>query len=101
MAIYMTARFRVRPGGRDKCEQAIREFVDHIRANEPGTLFYVSLRDNDDSVNYLHLFEFADESARNIHRNSDAVKRFTSVLYPETVDGVQFHEHTLVSTNRD
>ena len=39
---------------------------------------------------------FEDEAAENIHANSEAVDRFTGILYPETVDGVTFERYTAV-----
>ena len=42
--------------------------------------------------------EFEDEAAEDRHRTSEAVRRFTSALYPQTVDGVTFTEHREVAT---
>lgn len=39
---------------------------------------------------------FDDDAAEDLHANSDAVKRFTEVLYPETVHGVTFARYTAV-----
>jgi quinol monooxygenase YgiN len=98
MPVIMTARFKVRPEGREKCEQAIRDFIDYIKANEPGTMRYTSLQESDDPLSYMHFFIFQDEAAREKHSSSEGVKRFTGVLYPETVDGVQFTEYSMVAS---
>jgi hypothetical protein len=39
---------------------------------------------------------FDDDAAENLHTNSEAVKRFTGVLYPESVDGVTFEKYMAV-----
>lgn len=96
--IHKTARFSVKPESRPTCEAAIREFVEHIRQNEPGTLLYVSLRDAADSNAFLHVMAFADETAEHTHRTSAAVQRFVEILYPETVDGVAFVDYTAVAS---
>lgn len=100
MLIYQTARFKVRPESRAKCEQAIRKFIAYIKANEPGTLQYASWQQADDPTSFLHVFIFQDEAAREKHRNSDGVKRFTSVLYPETLAPVEFTEYTLAASTQ-
>jgi quinol monooxygenase YgiN len=101
MPIYMTATFQVKPESVDKCKAAITEFIAHIRANEPATRLYMALQDSGDPTRFLHVFWFASEEAQQIHRNSDAVKRFTSILYPETLAGVEFKAYSLVASNRD
>ena len=100
MSIHQTARFKVKPESLQKCEQAIREFVQYVRDNEPGTLLYTSLQEKADPTSFLHYFIFQDEAARTIHANSDGVKRFTNILYPETVAGVEFTEYTVASSTR-
>ena len=100
MPIYQTARFQVRPEGLARCEAAIREFVDYVRSREPGTLLYISLQDASNPTNFLHYFIFQDEEARNEHANSEAVKRFTGVLYPETLAPVEFSEYVVFASTR-
>jgi quinol monooxygenase YgiN len=100
MPIYQTARFQVRPEGLARCEAAIRDFIDYVRSREPGTLLYISLQDAGDPTNFLHYFIFQDEEARDEHANSEAVKRFTGVLYPETLAPVEFTEYTVFASTR-
>ena len=98
MPVFVTAHFQVKPESRAKCEQAIREFIDYIKANEPGTLRYTSLQQADDPTRFMHFFIFQDAAARETHANSEGVKRFTSVLYPETLAPVEFMEYTIVAS---
>lgn len=99
MSIYQTAYFVVRDDALEVCQQVIREFVDYVRANEPDTLLYTSLQEKDNPNHFLHYFIFRDENARDLHANSDAVNRFTSVLYPNLVAPVEFTEYNVfVST---
>ncbi len=101
MPIYMTARFRVRPEAVEKCRQAIGQFLKYIRDSEPKTRSYIAMQDSKDATSFLHFFIFEDEAARDVHRKSDAVKRFTDVLYPETVAGVEFTQHILLASNAE
>src|SRR5207249_4563507 len=100
MSIHMTAEYRVRPGSVDRCLAAIQEFVDAVARHEPGTRHYVAWQDERDPVHFHHHFEFEGEAAEQRHRSSDAVRRLTAVLYPETVSGVHFTRYREVATNR-
>ena len=101
MPIYMTAQFKVKPESREKCEQAVREFVDYVKRHEPRTRLYTALQETEDATNFLHFFVFENEAARDLHSNSDAVNRFTAILYPETLAPVEFREYILVASNND
>jgi quinol monooxygenase YgiN len=94
MPIHMTARFEVQGEALEVCKQAIQEFVDYVRANEPDTIRYTSLQEKENPRRFLHYFIFRDEKAREIHSSSDAVNRFTSVLYPNLVAPVEFTEYS-------
>jgi quinol monooxygenase YgiN len=100
MPIYLTARFRVRAESHEKCKEAIREFVDYIAQNEigKGTISYTALQEPDDPTSFLHYFVFEDAAARDRHSNSDAVNKFTSALYPETLAPVRFTEYQVVAS---
>jgi len=96
MPVYGTARFSVKPEALDRCRSAIEEFVTYVRASEPGTKLYLSLQETEDPTRFLHVMLFEDEAAEHVHSNSDAVKRFTDALYPETVDGVTFERYVAI-----
>ena len=98
MLVYESAYFVVRDDALAVCEKAIREFVDYVRANEPDTLLYTSLREKEQPNHFLHYFIFRDETARDLHANSEAVKRFTGILYPNLVATVEFTEYELFTT---
>jgi quinol monooxygenase YgiN len=96
VAIFGTARFSVKPESLDRCRSAIEEFVTYVRANEPGTRLYIALQDQHDPTRFLHVMIFEDEAFEDVHTNSEAVDRFTGILYPETVDGVTFERFSPV-----
>ena len=100
MPIYQTAYFVVRDDTLEICKEAIREFVGYIRQNEPDTLLYTSLQSKEHSTHFLHYFIFRDEKARELHANSDAVNRFTSILYPNLIAPVDFTEYNLFASTK-
>jgi quinol monooxygenase YgiN len=98
MAIYQTARFQVQAEHLAEARQAIEEFVRYVRDHEPGTRLYSSVHEAEDETTFLHYFIFEDEAAQNLHRASEGVMRFTGILYPTLVDGVQFTEYRLFAS---
>ncbi|HXA43306.1 MAG TPA: antibiotic biosynthesis monooxygenase family protein [Candidatus Solibacter sp.] len=100
MKIYQTAEWQVRPEAVEKCAQAVRDFVDYVRANEPGTEMYLAWQRQDDPTRFLHFFIFADEAAQTTHSESAAVAKFEETYRPELVGGdVVFTDFNLVARN--
>ena len=97
MRVYGTARFTIADGDVDRAVEAIGQFVAYVKANEPGTETYYSFRDRDEPARFTHFMIFADEAAEQVHANSEAVQRFTSVLYPLCTEPVAFERFTLVA----
>lgn len=100
MAIYQTGAYRVKPAVVEKIKRAIAEFVDHVKANEPGSQMYLAWQEQDDPTRFLHLFIFADSEAQQKHSQSEAVKRFQAAYTPELVEGVVFTEYEMVAGRR-
>ena len=42
MAIYQTGGYQVKPTAVKKVKEAIREFVEYVQQNEPGTKMYLA-----------------------------------------------------------
>ena len=98
MPIYQTGGYQVKPSAVNKVKKAIREFVAHVQANEPGMQMYLAWQQKNDPTRFLHLFIFADEAAQTLHGQSEAVKRFESVYSPELVGReVVFTDYELIS----
>ena len=101
MPIYQTATYQVKPQAVAKVKQAIEEFVNYVRANEPGTPMYVAWQQQDDPTRFIHLFIFKDNAALTRHSESEAVKRFESIYSPELGGGdVVFTDFNLIATNQ-
>ena len=101
MPIYMTARFRVAPDSVQPCLYAINDFVDYVKANEPGTIEYTSVQDFEDSFAFLNFFAFQDEAAEQIHRDSPGTQAFVEMLYPLLEDDIIFQRWNAVASTLD
>lgn len=97
--IRQLARYQVRPEAFERCLAAIREFVDYVRHNEPGTLRYEVWQEKEDPTRFVHIFVFRDAEADRIHSESAAVKKFSSILYPECLAPVEFIDYQFVISN--
>jgi quinol monooxygenase YgiN len=101
MPIFQTAHYQVNAGAVDKVGAAIAEFVGYVTDNEPGTRRYEAWQQQDDPTKFVHLFEFADETAHKRHATSAAVRRFEDAYGPELVGGpVVFTDYVQIATNR-
>ena len=100
MTIHQTAYFVVRDDALAVAEAAIREFIEYVREHEPDTLMYTSLQEKENHNHFLHYFIFRDESARDFHASSEAVKRFTEILYPNLIAPVEFTEYTTFASSK-
>ena len=75
-------RYKVKKDKLDEAKDAIIEFVDSVKANEPGTLIYQVFQDNADPDILMHFMIFDDEYAQTLHRKSSYVKKFVDLIYP-------------------
>ena len=85
-----------------RVKTAIAEFVEYLRANEPGTKMYLAWQQKSDPTSFVHLFKFEDEAAQPAHGASEAVRTFESVYTPDLVAGpVVFTDYELVAGKPD
>jgi len=99
MPILMTARYQVHPHAIDRCKKAIQLLVDHVKENEKETLFYMAQQETLNPYAFLHVMIFKDEVALTLHRSSEAAEHFVKVLYPQTIDPLEFKEYNMTATN--
>ena len=102
MPIFQTGGYQVRSSAANKIKLAIKEFVEYVRTNEPGTKMYLAWQEKADPTRFLHLFIFEDEVAQKRHGESEAVKRFEAAYSPELVSGnVVFTDYEMVAGKRE
>ena len=97
--IRQLARYQVRPEALERVLAAIHEFVAYLRTNEPGALRYEVWQEVADPTRFVHIFVFRDAEADKIHSESEAVKKFSGVLYPECLAPVEFVDYRQVDAN--
>jgi quinol monooxygenase YgiN len=97
--IHELARYEVRPESLPQCLAAIHEFVEYVRAQEPGALRYEVWQEAARPTRFVHIFVWRDTEANQIHGQSAAVKKFASILYPHCLAPVEFIEYKQVDAN--
>ena len=69
------------------------------KKNEKGTLYYIAKQETLNPYAFLHTMIFQDDVALTLHRSSEAAERFVSVVYPSTIDPIEFKEYSEVAHN--
>tara|TARA_B100001123_G_C14732019_1_gene797303 strand:- start:81 stop:398 length:318 start_codon:yes stop_codon:yes gene_type:complete len=99
MPIIITARYQVRPQKIDQCKLAIRNLVEYVKENEKGTLYYIANQEILNPYAFLHMMIFQDDVALTMHRSSEAAERFVNIVYPATIDPIEFKEYQEIAQN--
>jgi quinol monooxygenase YgiN len=102
MPIYQSGAYEVKLEAVPKVKQAIAEFVEYVKAHEPGTEMYLAWQEKNNPAKFNHLFIFKDEASQKLHGQSEAVRKFESVYSPELVGGsVVFTDYEMPAGKRE
>lgn len=94
--IHESAHYTVPTGTVDACREAIRELVDRVK-EQPGVATYLVLENGGDRrTRFLHLAVFEDREARRAHHESEAVRNFIDLVYPATLNGIEYDRERVV-----
>jgi quinol monooxygenase YgiN len=78
--LTVVARIRVKSDQAATFEAEARKMIDHVQANEPGTLTYVCHRSTADPTAYLFYEVYRDQAAFAAHGGSPAMQAFFAAL---------------------
>jgi len=70
------AKLKVKEGNEDAFRQAAAKMIEHVKANEAGTLQYVLLRSTGDPSEFVFYEVYADQGAFAAHGGSEAMQQF-------------------------
>jgi len=93
------ASYEVRPDALERCLTALHEFVAYVRSNEPGALRYEVWQSSEHPTRFVHIFVWKDAESNRIHGESEAVRKFAGILYPNCLSPVQFVTYRQVDAN--
>jgi quinol monooxygenase YgiN len=98
MPIYKTATYQVRLEHIPAIKAAAREYVEAIKATEPGTFLYVALQDMINHQRFVHFYGFENEAAETLHSDAPATKRFSQQLQKALSGDEAFGDFNLIAT---
>ena len=79
--INKLVKFKAKKENAEKVKDLIKEFLDKILENEPDTLYYECLQE-ENLVSFIHIITFRDEEARKYHGSTPYLKKYIDDLYP-------------------
>jgi len=96
--IHMMAIYQVKEDKIDEVRLAVTEFIDAVKEDEPGTLFYESYQGKGD-LSFFHIMTFENKVAEELHRKTSHMKTFELRLYPNCEAEPGVVELELVGSN--
>ena len=96
--IHMLTLYRVKKEKLKEVKKAVAVFVDGVRKNEPGTLFYEAYQGRGD-IAFFHIMTFEDETAEEHHRRTPHMEAFVQKLYASCEEEPGFVNLDLIGSN--
>ena len=76
---HMLALYRIKGDKLEEVKEAVAEFVEAVKLNEPATLFYEAYQGTDD-LSFFHIMTFENEEAEEKHRSTPHMGTFVAKL---------------------
>ena len=78
----MTVQYKLKKKKLAKAKDALSEYVDAVKKNEPGTIEYKVFQGGDDNSSFVHLMSFVDKNAKKTHEKTEHLKKLKKILIP-------------------
>ena len=78
----MTVQYKVKKKKISKAKDALLEYVDAVKKNEPGTIEYKVFQDDNDNSMFVHIMSFVDKNAKKAHEKTEHLKKLKKILVP-------------------
>lgn len=80
--ITVLVQYKIKKKKLTKATDAILEYVEQVKKNEPGTTEYVVFQDGNDRTLFIHIMSFVDKAAKKAHEKSEHLKKLKKILVP-------------------
>ena len=78
----MIVQYKVKKKKLAKVKDALSEYQEAVKKNEPGTTQYKVFREGKDSTSFIHLMSFVDKNAKKTHERTEHLKKLKKILVP-------------------
>jgi quinol monooxygenase YgiN len=78
----LVVQYKVKKKKLAKVKDALFEYMEAVKKNEPGTTQYKIYQDGKDITSFVHIMSFVDKSALKIHEKSEHLKKLKKILVP-------------------
>ncbi|MGH7986212.1 MAG: putative quinol monooxygenase [Candidatus Binataceae bacterium] len=86
MSVTLIAKIKAKQGSEQKLEEAFRDMIKKVRANEPGCQAYVLHRAEKDPTQFVWYEVYQDQAAFDNHRKTEHMKEMGQRI-AELLDG--------------
>lgn len=80
--ITILVQYKIKKKKLVKATNAISEYVEVVKKNEPGTTEYKVFQDGNDRTLFIHVMSFVDKAAKKTHEKSEHLKKLKKILVP-------------------
>ena len=80
--IGVVAQLKVKAGGQDGFEEAAKQLVAAVNANEPGCKLYQLFKVQESATDYVFMEQYESQAAVDAHRASDHFKTLGAAMGP-------------------
>ena len=80
--ITMIVQYKVKKKKLAKVKDALSEYMEAVKKNEPGTTDYKVFQDGKDNTSFIHLMTFVDKNAKKTHEKTEHLKKLKKILIP-------------------
>ncbi|SMH70272.1 putative quinol monooxygenase [Candidatus Nitrosotalea okcheonensis] len=81
-SITILVQYKIKKKKLTKATNAILEYVEQVKKNEPGTTEYTVFQDESDRTMFIHVMSFVDKAAKKTHEKSEYLKKLKKILVP-------------------
>ena len=78
----MIVQYKVKKKKLEKVKDALSEYMEEVKKNEPGTTDYKVFQDGKDNTSFIHLMTFVDKNAKKTHEKTEHLKKLKKILVP-------------------